>query len=266
MSFLIPGWKDILRRAHSIKAASLVVFFSSIGATIQSWQLYDLHSLPIPTVWADRVTLAMAIAAMLCGAMTIFLRLVSQPVLARLIRSAFDRFVSDTGGAVRKQVTVLGGVTLACVAAFQFAYTSGWEGVKFKPYRDVVGVLTVCIGHTGPDIVPGKTYSKAECQALFESDMATVVDGPLSACLRPPQPLKPEVIVAVRDFTFNVGGGAACNSTLMRKINSGDTAGACEEFARWINAGGRPIYGLKVRRMIGVPDRLSEADLCRAGL
>jgi lysozyme len=124
----------------------------------------------------------------------------------------------------------------------------------------------VCIGHTGPDIVPGKTYSKAECQALFESDMATVVDGPLSQCLHPPKPLSPEVVVAIRDFTFNVGGAKACNSELMRRINAGDTAGACDQFQRWLKAGGKVIYGLKVRRMIGVPDRLSEADLCRAGL
>lgn len=267
MTLLIPGWKDILLRAHSIKFASLATFFSAMLATIQSWQMIDLHSLPIPEVWAERLTLGLATAATICGVLTIIMRIVAQPILASRIRAAFDRFTADTSGAVRKQTLgTIGGVSLAAIMAFQFSYTSGWEGVRFKPYSDVVGVLTVCIGHTGPDIIPGKTYSKAECQALFESDMATVVDGPLSVCLHPPQPLKPETVAAIRDFAFNVGGGAACSSTLMRKINAGDTAGACDEFARWTKAGGRVIYGIKVRRMIGVPDRLSEADLCRAGL
>ncbi|MEM8160415.1 lysozyme, partial [Morganella morganii] len=27
-----------------------------------------------------------------------------------------------------------------------------YEGVEYRPYRDVAGVLTVCYGHTGSDI------------------------------------------------------------------------------------------------------------------
>lgn len=45
------------------------------------------------------------------------------------------------------------------------------EGVEYKPYRDVAGVLTVCYGHTGPDIIPGKTYTRAECNALLDKDL-----------------------------------------------------------------------------------------------
>ncbi len=41
-----------------------------------------------------------------------------------------------------------------------------YEGVEYKPYRDVAGVLTVCYGHTGSDIQPGKLYTDAECKAL----------------------------------------------------------------------------------------------------
>jgi lysozyme len=159
----------------------------------------------------------------------------------------------------------IAGVTVAALAGWQMTYTSGWEGIRFTPYMDVTGVLTVCIGHTGPDIIAGKTYSKDECSALFAADMATV-DAALSSCVHTPAPLKPAVVVALRDFAFNVGTTAACNSTLVRKLNSGDTAGACDEFQRWTKAGGRPVYGLKVRRELGVPDRMSEADLCRSAL
>lgn len=164
------------------------------------------------------------------------------------------------------RVVALAGVLLVTIDAFQAAYTTGWEGMVFVPYRDVAGVLTVCVGHTGSDIVPGKVYTRDECVAMFANDLQRVVDEPLSQCLKPPLTLKPEVVAAVRDFAFNVGGGAACKSTLVKKLNAGDVPGACEEFQRWVYAGGRVIYGLQVRRMIGVPGRLSEADLCRVGI
>lgn len=47
----------------------------------------------------------------------------------------------------------------------------GLEGVRYQPYRDVVGVWTVCWGHTGKDIILGKTYTKAECRALLDKDL-----------------------------------------------------------------------------------------------
>ncbi|MEM8381718.1 glycoside hydrolase family protein, partial [Morganella morganii] len=49
-----------------------------------------------------------------------------------------------------------------------------YEGVEYKPYRDVAGVLTVCYGHTGSDIQPGKLYTDAECKALLHDDLTTV--------------------------------------------------------------------------------------------
>lgn len=38
-----------------------------------------------------------------------------------------------------------------------------YEGVEYRPYRDVAGVLTVCYGHTGSDIQAGKIYTADEC-------------------------------------------------------------------------------------------------------
>lgn len=45
------------------------------------------------------------------------------------------------------------------------------EGVRYTPYYDVAGVLTVCYGHTGRDVFPAKTYSPAECKTLLDRDL-----------------------------------------------------------------------------------------------
>lgn len=45
------------------------------------------------------------------------------------------------------------------------------EGVRYEPYRDVAGVLTVCYGHTGADIVIGKSYTSGECKVMLDKDL-----------------------------------------------------------------------------------------------
>lgn len=54
---------------------------------------------------------------------------------------------------------------------------------------------------------------------------------------------------ALCSFVFNLGCVALRNSSLLRKLNSGDDAGASEEFLRWNHAGGRVLAGLTKRRM-----------------
>ncbi|EJN6716962.1 lysozyme [Vibrio vulnificus] len=121
------------------------------------------------------------------------------------------------------------------------------EGIELKPYRDVVGVLTVCYGHTGPDIVEGKTYTMAECEQLLAQDLAVVkqqVDPLIRIAI-------PEATrAALYSFTYNVGVGAFARSTLLRKLNSGDIALACDELHRWVYAGGRKWKGLITRREV----------------
>lgn len=127
------------------------------------------------------------------------------------------------------------------------AMVTNFEGYESKPYRDVVGVLTVCYGHTGSDIIPTKTYTKAECKALLEKDLAIVAKAvnPLIKVDIPDY-----TRAALYSFTYNVGTGAFSRSTLLKKLNAGDQAGACNELKRWIYAGGKPWKGLISRREV----------------
>ncbi|WP_345725796.1 lysozyme [Providencia rettgeri] len=127
------------------------------------------------------------------------------------------------------------------------AMVTEFEGYESKPYRDVVGVLTVCYGHTGSDIIPTKTYIKSECDALLEKDLAIVakVVNPLIKVNIPDY-----TRAALYSFTYNVGTGAFSRSTLLKKLNAGDQAGACNELKRWIYAGGIKWKGLMTRREV----------------
>ena len=65
---------------------------------------------------------------------------------------------------------------------------------------------------------------------------------------------------ALRSFVFNVGPGepgvrsgfvwlkSGATSTMLRKLNAGDYAGAAAAFDRWNQAGGRVSTGLIARR------------------
>ncbi|SUB82012.1 Phage-related lysozyme (muraminidase) [Pragia fontium] len=146
-------------------------------------------------------------------------------------------------------VVGVGAIAIASVLVANF------EGYESKPYRDVVGVLTVCYGHTGSDIIPTKTYAKAECEALLQKDLAIVqrtIDPVIKVKLTDMQR------AALYSFTYNVGTGAFQRSTLLKKLNAGDISGACNELRRWIYAGGRPWKGLINRREI-------EREICLSG-
>lgn len=53
---------------------------------------------------------------------------------------------------------------------------------------------------------------------------------------------------AIVSWAYNVGTGAACKSTLVKRLQSFDYAGACRELLRWDKFKGQPLPGLTKRR------------------
>ena len=49
-------------------------------------------------------------------------------------------------------------------------------------------------------------------------------------------------------WTYNIGTDAACKSTLVKKLQAGDYAGACEQLLRWDKFQGKALPGLTKRR------------------
>jgi len=136
-----------------------------------------------------------------------------------------------------------GALAIAGVLVSQF------EGRAHVPYRDPVGVWTVCEGHTGPDVIQGRRYSDAECDALKAQDLA---EADVAVRRQIKVPLTEWQRAALIDYTFNLGEGNLAASTMRRKFNARDYAGGCAELLKWINGrkGGVlvPLPGLVDRR------------------
>lgn len=125
-------------------------------------------------------------------------------------------------------------------------FITQWEGEVLHPYRDIVGVLTIGVGHV---IRRGEAFDKAitheRSQELLRQDVGVVEDAinsyvtvPLSQCQ----------FDALASFAFNVGTAALKHSTLLRLLNAGDVQGAAEQFLVWCKAGGKTQPGLLSRR------------------
>lgn len=130
-----------------------------------------------------------------------------------------------------------------------------FEGVRHETYYDPVGILTVCYGHTGPDVEKGRRYSEAQCQRLLKNDIQRHAEA--LNCIK--KPLTEHQKVAFVSFAFNVGNSKFCNSTLVKKANKGDMKGACAELSRW-------VYGNQKGKMVKLPGlvkrRAQERQVC----
>lgn len=143
-----------------------------------------------------------------------------------------------------KLIAVAGGGAMAIATLF-LGGKDGVEGRVYEPYKDVAGVWTVCDGHTGNDIINGKKYTDRECDHLLWSDLQPVKKS-VDSMVR--VPLGEYQRAALYSFTYNVGSSTLSKSTLLKRLNSGDVNGACEELRRWVYAGGMKWRGLMNRR------------------
>ena len=147
------------------------------------------------------------------------------------------------------------GVVGVTAAAILMVLVPKHEGTIYRGYIDPVGIVTACTGHTRTAEM--RKYSGEECAKLLEADLITHAVGVLGCT--PGLKEHPKPLAAAVSLAFNVGVTAYCNSTMARKFNAGDYAGACAEMSRWIRGGGRILPGLVTRRA-------EERDICEGGI
>jgi len=138
-------------------------------------------------------------------------------------------------------------VGVALAGASLISFVALWEGDKKIAYADKLAynVPTVCHGHTGPDVRVGDVWTKARCDAVLIGNLEKHGQG-LLKCVS--VPINQNQFDALSSWTFNVGIGAACGSTLVKLLNAGQYSEACNQLPRWDRAGGKQVRGLTNRR------------------
>lgn len=151
---------------------------------------------------------------------------------------------------------------IAAATAAAVALAAPLEGLRQVAYYDPPGILTVCRGHTGPDVVKGKIYSIAECDKFMTADMTRAVEQ-VDRCA----PNAPDsVLIAFSDAAYNIGQKVACNtqaSTAARLLKAGRWADACRQLPRWNRA---TVAGVSVALPGLTKRRLQETQVCLSGL
>lgn len=126
-----------------------------------------------------------------------------------------------------------------------------FEGFSHTAYVCPAGVLTIGYGHTGPDVKEGIRIDKQQGEIILKKDLErfeAAVEKLVKVNLNQNQ------FDALVSFAFNLGSEALSESTLLKRLNSGENpcAVAKEELPRWNKANGKVLSGLTRRRLAEV--------------
>jgi lysozyme len=124
-----------------------------------------------------------------------------------------------------------------------------FEGLYLTTYTCPAGKETIGYGHTGNDVSDGQHITEAQADALLDADLSDAesdVDELVNVdCTN-------YELAALISFVFNLGGPALRGSTLLKKLNACDKAGAAQEFLKWdkahVNGQLVALQGLTLRR------------------
>jgi len=115
-------------------------------------------------------------------------------------------------------------------------------------------VPTAMYGHTNatgnPPLYSGTAdrqtkFTKAQGRSTLTLDLKQYEQAVLKGVK---VPLNANQFGALVSFTFNLGAGNFAKSTLLKKVNAKDWAGAAAEFSKWNKAAGKVLPGLTKRR------------------
>lgn len=135
----------------------------------------------------------------------------------------------------------------ASLALLHWLASPDFENCILHSYRDQGGILTIGVGHTGPDVREDQvcTYDQAMEWLAKDIENAENVVNKYA-----PSGLAQWEFDALVSLAFNIGWGNFQHSTVLAKLNAGDKQGAADSFKMWNKAGGQISNGLVKRRAV----------------
>lgn len=127
------------------------------------------------------------------------------------------------------------------------------DGKLVYPYHDMVGFPTIGIGHLlsrvkFEDLLKYLPITIDEAYTLHNSDLDKFANG-ISRLVT--VPINDREFGALVSLAFNIGLGNFKASTLLRKLNRGDSKEeVAAEFLKWNKAQGQIVRGLSIRRAL----------------
>ena len=127
-----------------------------------------------------------------------------------------------------------------------------FEGCKLQAYKCPAGVWTIGIGSTryanGSKVKEGdKLRDEAEAGELLKATLATFMYAVNAAVHIPVAQNEFDALVCL---CYNIGANAFAMSTLVSKLNAGESKiEVSRQFFRWNKAGGKEMAGLTRRRI-----------------
>lgn len=130
------------------------------------------------------------------------------------------------------------------ISATGIALVKQFEGCRLKAYLDSVNIPTIGYGHI-KGVKMGDVITQAQADQWLAQELQDFSAG-VTRCIT--VGVSQPQFDALVCFAYNVGLGALGKSTLLKKLNAGDVAGAADQFLVWDKAGGKAIAGLTRRR------------------
>lgn len=119
-----------------------------------------------------------------------------------------------------------------------------FEGCRLKAYYCPAGMLTIGWGATGAGITPWTIWSQEQADNRLRLDAITFMLGTKKLLPNANR----QVLVALSDFSYNLGLGRLKASTLRKKIIANNLSAAKIQLLRWNKANGKVLLGLDRRR------------------
>jgi lysozyme len=121
----------------------------------------------------------------------------------------------------------------------------GFEGLRLESYKCPAGVWTIGYGHT-KGIKPDMVIDQSKADEYLIEDIAPIERFLNALKIN----FRQEQFDALVSWIFNIGVGDFKGSTLFKKISAdAPDEEITDQIVRWVYAGGKPLPGLKKRRI-----------------